>query len=133
MSTEANKAIARRIFDLFHEGGEAQVGEVIAEDFVHHSWPWASPGVAGLKELMAMVAEGFSDFEATIEDVIAEGDKVVMRISERGVHSGELFGMPATNKRFHYTAIHIVRIEDGKIAEHWREQDTAALMQQLGG
>ena len=55
-----------------------------------------------------MVVTGFSDFQATFEDVMAEGDRVVMRISERGVHSGELMGMPASGKSFYYTAIHIV-------------------------
>ena len=82
--------------------------------------------------MLAMVEAGLSDYQIVIEDVIAEGDKVVVRISEGGVHTGELLGIPATGKRFQGTGIHIVRLENGKIAEHWREQDTLGTMQQLG-
>lgn len=131
-SVEENKAVASRFFDLFQEEGATLITEIIADDFVHHSWPWVSAGVAGLKELMAMVATGFSEFQYTIEDVIAEGDKVVIRIYEEGVHTGDLVGISATGRRVHYTSIHIMRIENGKIVEHWREQDTMGLMQQLG-
>ena len=130
--SEENKAIARRFFDLFHDDGTTILNENVADNFVHHNWPWASPGVAGLREMMAMVDTSLSDFNSVIEDVIAEGDKVVMRISESGVHTGEMLGIPPTGKSFHSTAIHIIRIENGKIVEHWREQDTMGMMQQLG-
>lgn len=129
--SEENKAIARRFFDLFDDDG-ADLGEIMADNFVHHSWPLISPGIAGLKEMMAMVDTGFSDFNYAVEDVIAEGDKVVIRISESGVHTGELLGIPPTGKSFHNTGIHIMRIDNGKIVEHWREQDTMGVMQQLG-
>jgi predicted ester cyclase len=108
------------------------IGEIVAVDFVHHSWPWVSPGIKGLKELMTMVASGFSDLHYQIEDIVAEGDKVVLRVSESELHTGELLGIPVTGKRVNYTSIHILRIANGRIVEHWREQDTMSLMQQLG-
>ena len=132
MSLEENKTVACRFWDLFHGEGMNLVSELIADDFVHHSWPWVGPGIEGLKQLVASITAGFSEYYYNIEDVIAENDKVAVRISEGGVHSGELFGMPPTGKSFHMTAIHILRIENGKIVEHWREQDTMGMMQQLG-
>ncbi len=129
---EENKTIARRFFDLFHGDETRSLEAVVAEDFIHHSWPWASPGIAGAREMKAMVEAALSDYKIKVEDVIAEDDKVVLRISEGGVHTGDLLGTPATGKRFQITAIHILRIENGKIAEHWREQDTLGAMQQLG-
>lgn len=132
MSLETNKAVARRFFDLFHEGGEGLVDEIFTEDFVHHSVPWASPGIDGMKELMEIVATGFSDFQGIVEDVVAEGNRVVMRLCERGVHTGDFLGLPATGRSFQYSSIHIFRIENGRIAEHWNELDTAGLKRQLG-
>jgi predicted ester cyclase len=81
---------------------------------------------------VASLTTGFSDYYYRLEDVIAEDDKVAVRISEGGVHSGEIIGMPPTGRSFHITAIHILRIENGKIVEHWREQDSMGMMQQLG-
>jgi predicted ester cyclase len=124
MSIEDNKKLACRFWELFHDDGMQLVDEIISDDFVHHSWPWVGPGRDGLKDLVANLTSGFSEYHYDIEDVIAEGDKVVVRLSESGAHTGDLFGMPPTGNRFELTAIHILRIDNGKIVEHWREQDT---------
>ncbi len=130
--SEENKRVAARFFELFQQGAAAHVGEVVDPDFQHHNWPWASPGVAGLNELIAMVESGFTDYQFQIEDTITEGDKVVVRMSQSAVHSGELMGVPPTGKQVNYTGIHILRIANGKVVEHWREEDIVSLMQQLG-
>ncbi len=132
MSLEENKALACRFWDLFGGDGSVLISEIIADNFVHHSWPWVGPGLEGFKDLVENLTTGLSEYQYTIEDVIAEHDKVAVRLSESAKHTGELFGMPPTGRRFQLTAIHILRIEDGKIAEHWREQDTMGMMEQLG-
>ena len=68
----------------------------------------------------------------TIEDVIAEGDKVVVRLTSHGRHAGEFMGMPASGKEYDISEIHIFRIADGKVAEHWRDADMLGMMRQLG-
>lgn len=74
----------------------------------------------------------FPDFHATIEDMVAEGDKVVVRVTATGTHQGDFMGIPATGKPFKYQEIHIARIADGKMAEHWGVEDTLGMLQQLG-
>jgi predicted ester cyclase len=82
MSIEDNKKLAGRFWDLFHDDGMQLVDEIISDDFVHHSWPWVGPGIDGLRDLVANLTSGFSQYHYDIEDVIAEGDKVVVRLSE---------------------------------------------------
>jgi predicted ester cyclase len=82
--------------------------------------------------MVGMLASAFSDNEVTVDDQIAEGDKVVTRWSSKGTHSGEFFGIPATGKRVAGKGIGISRIVDGKIVEEWGESDMLGMMQQLG-
>ena len=132
MMSEQNKALAKEFFGLFRPGSRDNFDEIVHSNFQHNSWPWATPGAAGIRELIAMVDTGFTDFGFQIEDAIAEGDKVVFRVSESATHNGEMMGIPGTGKKISWTGIHIFRIEDGKIAEHWREQDMLGFMQQMG-
>jgi steroid delta-isomerase-like uncharacterized protein len=133
MTLEQNKEIAKRfIQEVFVQQDEAAADELAAPDFTPHSWGPVGPGVENLKQAQRRVAAGLSDARMTIEDVIAEGDKVAVRLTSHGRHSGEFMGMPASGQEYTITEIHIFRIADGKVAEHWREADMLGLMQQLG-
>ena len=134
MSTEANKAVVRRFIEEASGGNLAVVDELVAPGFVFHN-P-ADPGVGsgpdGMRRWLAGNREAFPDFRFTIEDQIAEGTKVVTRLTGRGTHQGEAFGAPATGKPVTITAIFIDEVADGKLVGHWDEADILGVMQQLG-
>ena len=135
MSTEENKALVRRQAELFQEfwrtGNAAVLDEVIAPDFVNHT-PGIPPDLAGMKAAMPMFRTAFPDLTIQAEDLVAEGDKVVLRITNRGTHQGELMGIPPTGRPILISEIHIYRIADGKIVERWGVWDQLGMMQQLG-
>ena len=81
---------------------------------------------------VAVIAAAFPYLHVNVEDIVAEGDKAVARITFKGTHKGELMGTPATGKKVTWSAIDIIRMVDGKAVEHWGEQDMLGLMQQLG-
>ena len=85
-----------------------------------------------VKQIFAALRAGFPDFQTTIEDLIAEGDKVAGRISWQGTHKGELMGIPPTGKHVKVTEMQIYRMTNGKIVERWVESDVLGMMQQLG-
>src|SRR5205823_14624824 len=89
-------------------------------------------GIEGSKQFIAMYLTAFPDVHFTVEDIIAEGDKVVTRLTVRGTQQGAFMGIPATGKQTTSTGIDINRIVDGKSVEHWLEMDTLGLLQQLG-
>ncbi|HET6820331.1 MAG TPA: ester cyclase [Candidatus Limnocylindria bacterium] len=133
MSIEQNKDIARRfIQEVFVNVDPSAVDELATEDFTPHSWGEMPPGRDSLKAAQQRVMQGLSDASMTVEDVIAEGDKVVVRLTSHGRHDGEFMGMPASGKEYSISEIHIFRIADGKVAEHWRDADMLGMMQQLG-
>ena len=131
----ANKALARRLVEEAFTAGHLEVvDELIARDYVGHdpSLPEDARGPAGVRELIAGYRAAFPDIRVTVEDQIAEGDRVVTRWAATGTHQGELLGMPATGKQGTVTGITIDRIADGKIVESWDNWDTLGLMQPLG-
>ena len=89
-------------------------------------------GIEGVKAYIRMFHDAFPDIRATVEDVISEGDKVVARVTVRGTHEGELMGVAASGKSVQFESIDIVRVQDGKAAEHWGVTDAMTLMQQIG-
>jgi steroid delta-isomerase-like uncharacterized protein len=135
MSTEPNKTLVRQIpEEMFNKGNLAIADELFAPNFSQHvqfppGWP---TGVASVKQIVTMLRTAFPDFQYTIEDEIAEGDKVVMRLSARGTQLAPFMGIPATGKQATWTEIHIARIAEGKVAEHWANRDQLGLLQQLG-
>ncbi|AKB12772.1 hypothetical protein MSTHC_2292 [Methanosarcina thermophila CHTI-55] len=92
----------------------------------------APAGIEGIKEVITTCRSAFEHLNVTIEDMVAEGDKVVARFTARGIHSGDFMNLPATGKPITITGIEIFRIKDGKIAELWGEVNLLGLMQQLG-
>jgi steroid delta-isomerase-like uncharacterized protein len=131
MSTEENKALARRSWESVDD--PETLDEVYAPDVVWHNPDQEVQGIEEAKQFIGMIKSAFPDMNTTVEDVIAEGDKVVTRITMRGTHQGETeeFG-PATGRQVEESGITIQRIEGGKIVEEWNSYDNLSLMQQLG-
>ena len=135
MAAEQNKAlIVRFVEELFNRGNMGIVGEIFAPDFIEREQ--LPPGIPndreGVKVLTTMLRSAFPDFKATIDDILAEGDKVVIRMTWSGTQKGEFMGVPATDKRVSFGVIDIIRITNGKLVEHWGQMDSMSLMQQLG-
>lgn len=133
MSAEENKAIVRRTWeDLFNKGNLATADELIAASFTNHAAPGAPPGPISFKQLVTMYRAAFPDVQFIIEDLLCDGDKVVIRNTFRGTHRGSFMGIAPTGRSIAQEQIHIVRVADGKIAEHWAVRDDLSLMRQLG-
>lgn len=134
MSAEDNKVIVRTYVEMIWNQQQVdRVGELVAADFVDHgALPGQAPGLAGAQQKWAMYLVGIPDLRVTIEDLVAEGDKVAARRSYKGTHRGELLGIPPTGKPVQIGGISIFRLAGGKIVEHWEQIDGLALMQQLG-
>jgi steroid delta-isomerase-like uncharacterized protein len=133
--TEANKAITRRsVEEIFNEGRLEVADELYAPDFVGYdpALPEPMKGPEGIKQQAAGYRAASSDLRVTIDDEIAEGERVVTRWTARGTHDGELFGIPATGKQTTVTGMTIDRVVDGRIVESWNNWDTFGLLQQLG-
>ena len=134
MTMEDNKASARRFVDeVINRGNLALIDELTGPNFVDHSAaPGVPPTIEGAKAFFAMLRSAFPDLHVTIDDQIAEGDKVVQRSTTRGTMKGEFAGMPASGKEATWETIHIIRFADGKTVEHWSVQDQLGMLQQLG-
>ena len=118
----------------FFQGGDINgLDEVCAQDFVHHGPVMMPPDLAGLKQIAPAFRSAFPDIELTIENLLAEGDRVVDLVTVRGTHLGEFNGIPPSGKRIEMQEIHIARVVDGKIVERWTQFDVFGLLQQIGG
>jgi steroid delta-isomerase-like uncharacterized protein len=133
MSIEANKALVRRfIEEIFVNGNVLAADELAAADFTPRSWPSVSPGLENLKQAVVRVSASLSDVRMTIEDMIAEDDRVAVRLTAHARPTGNFMGIPATGKAYTMSEIHIFRVATGKVAEHWLQADYLGMMQQLG-
>jgi steroid delta-isomerase-like uncharacterized protein len=135
MSTEQNKALVHRLIEeVFNRGNISLVDELMAPDFVEHEElpPGIPPGREAPKQMTTIFRSAFPDFKATIDDIVAEGDKVVIRQTWSGTHKGEFMGIPPTGKSVSFGVIDIIRIAGGKFVEHWGQMDSMGMMQQLG-
>ena len=122
MPTTEHKRLIQRLFNEgFNDGKLAVVDELFHPDFVDRSTPDQLPGIQGVKDYILMVRTGFPDIFITIDDLIAEGDRVVVRTTWRGTHLGEYEGMMPTGKRVTRTMIQIFRIVNGRLYEEWVE------------
>jgi Predicted ester cyclase len=131
MTIEENKALVRRfVTEVFERGHLEAVEELVADDFVGHTWGNADK--IGLQQAMERVAKGLADAVFTIEDLIAEDDRVVVRVTASARQVGEFMGMPPSGRSYTIGEIHIFRVRDGKIVEHWHQYDLPAMMRQLG-
>ena len=134
--SEQNKALARRALEeVWNQGKLAVVDELTASNAISHdpNVPGGKfTGVEGAKQYVQVYRAAFPDVHITIDDQIAEGDKVVTRWTAIGTHKGGLMGVPPTNKRATVTGIAIDRYQGGKVVESWTSYDMLGLLQQLG-
>jgi predicted ester cyclase len=122
MSIEDNRALVRHWYEeVFNKKNVAAIDEFIAPNQIERA-----------KQTITMYLSAFPDLHITVEDMIAEGDKIVARLTMRGTHQGAFLGIPPTGKQVTGTAIDINRITGGKSVEHWNNSDTLGLLQQLG-
>jgi len=130
---EASKAIVQSFLDQLSQGDTTKVDSLVAETFVEHQMlPGMVPGRAGLKAMIASFHTSFPDLKNTVHDMSVDGDKVWMYSNMSGTMKGEFMGMKPTGKSFDVEAFDLVRIENGKMAEHWGTLDAMAMMDQLG-
>jgi steroid delta-isomerase-like uncharacterized protein len=132
----SNKATVRRFHDAMTGGAErvAQtIDEVVAPDVLFHApVPTGATGAQALKQVMTILYRAYPDLHVAVEDLIAEGDKVVGRNTVTGTHQGEYLGLPPTGRSVAYNEIFIFRFADGRIAEIWGVVDVLAQLKQLG-
>ncbi|MBF6465605.1 ester cyclase [Nocardia beijingensis] len=134
MSLEANKALVRRFYVEIDAGNLDAMDDLVAEDYIDHSpppFPGLAPGREGLKQAFRMFWDA-TPGRHVIEDQLAEGDRVVTRLTAYGRHTGDLPGIPATGNELKTTGTAIHRIADGKITEKWSDKDVLGFLQQLG-
>jgi predicted ester cyclase len=133
MSIEEHKNIVRRYQEIYNSNELDRLTEVVSEDLLTPNiLPGIPHGLEGAKTAHRIMLAGFPDYQTIIEDMLAEGNKVAARIRMTGTHTGEFMGVPPTGRQISYTGIYIARIANGKIVEHWGEEDGVSLLQQLG-
>ena len=131
--SDANKEISLRLVEGFGQGRAEVIDELVADDIVDHGAFEGMPaGREGVKALFGAIHGAFSDLEITVNRAVADGDLVVVHVTNSATMTGDFAGMPATGKHATWEAIHIDRISDGKVAEHWVVQDQLGMLQQLG-
>jgi steroid delta-isomerase-like uncharacterized protein len=133
MSTEQNKALIQQYMELMNQHNlDAAFANLSPHVIAHNTPPGTPEGIEGVKQFFTMLYDAFPDLQAVLEDIIAEGDRVVIRFTVRGTHTTEFMGASPTGKQVAWGVITIHRIADGKIAEVWNESDMMGMMQQLG-
>jgi len=134
MSIEENKALLRReIEEGWNKGNLMIVEEIYADNFIDHSpFPGTTPDREGIKQFIKIIHDAFPDIKLTIEDLIAESDKLVERVKATGTNKGEFMGITPTDKQITVPVITINRFAGDKIVERWSISDQLAMMQQLG-
>lgn len=133
MSIEENKAIVRRYQEIYNSNNLDALADVVSEELITPKiMPGIPSGFEGAKAAHQIMLAGFPDYQTVIDELIAEGDQVVARITMHGTHTGSFMGIPATGRYVEFTGIYIARIANGKIVEHWSEEDGVGLLAQLG-
>ena len=134
MSTQENKAITLRFFEeVINKKNIAALEEYVTDNFLDHGAPpGTATGPEGVRQMLVDAFRAFPDLSYTNEDIIAEGDMVMSRGTSRGTHLGDFQGIPASGKHVAFGEFHLIRMEDGKLAEVRELVDALALFQQLG-
>jgi len=129
MSLEENKAKVRKVIEAINEQNLDLLDSITAPDYLDHTHQL---NLGGVKRFMNMIFEAFPDWHETIEDIIAEGDKVWVRAKATGTHTGEYRGLAPTGKKVTGMGVNIYRIVNGKFIEGWAVEDWLDFLQQLG-
>ena len=131
--SEENKALVRRYVDeVINQDNMAVIDEIFDTTYVNHTPAGDSYGPEGMKAFVSRVRTNLRHLQASVEDLIVEGDKVVVRLTLRGTYTGEVMGIVSTGKQVTVPEIRIYRIANGRIAERWYVADRLGLWQQLG-
>jgi steroid delta-isomerase-like uncharacterized protein len=132
MSTQDNKTLVRRWYEDFNQRNLTIVDELFTPDYVYHNPPTTLHGPEEFKQFLSLYLTAFPDARFTVEDDLAEGDRVASRATLRGTHQGEFMGIPPTGKPVTVTGIAIDRIVGGKFVEGWLNFAALGMLQQLG-
>ena len=123
--------LARRYVEALFDPAEP-VDEVVAPRVVLHAWPWVGPGATGLSQAREALARTWGRQVVYVHQTLQAGDHVVLRVTEHGIHAGYWQGIEPTGQEVAARAIHIVRVIDARVVEHWRESDDLARLRQIG-
>jgi C-1 hydroxylase len=129
LSFEKNKALFRGFIDAYNARKLDLVDDFVSPNYIDHE---KNIGREGLKQLISMGVNAFPDWLETVEDIIAEGDKVWVRLTYTGTHKGEFMGLAPTGKKIESKAVDIYRVVDGKLAEYWNVTDNLNIFKQVG-
>jgi predicted ester cyclase len=133
MGTDLKTKLERIPLEILNQGRYELIDEIYAPDFVeHYEQPGVPPTREGFKQFAMAYRAAFPDLHYTVEDAIEAGDKIVHRLSASGTMKGDFLGMPATGRRATWSEIHIGRVADGRLVEHWGLVDQLGLFVQLG-
>lgn len=132
MSLKENKAIIRRLIEAINKRNLTSIDDLIASDFFYHAQTHQIRGLAVIKQVITDEVKGFPDLHVTIKDIIAEGDKVWVRLEQTGTHTGEFRGLAPIGKKIKYATVAIWRIANGKIVEGWGVYDFLDYYKELG-
>ena len=135
MATEANKALVQQFLEeVINRGNLAAIDDFLAPDYVEHdALPPGLPATrAGFAQAFALFHRAFPDLRVTVDDALAEDDRVMVRQTFQGTHQGEFAGIAPTGRAVSFVGIDVVRIRDGRFAEHWSVLDNQGLLEQLG-
>jgi steroid delta-isomerase-like uncharacterized protein len=132
---EANSALVRRFIEDFWAGGDlSRVEEFLSPEYVEHNLlPGQAPGLEGYKRRFLTLRAALPDVRITIDDLLAESDRVMARVTIEGTHLGRFLGQPASGRIVRMAAINIYRILDGRIVERWGVQDLYGLLRRMTG
>jgi steroid delta-isomerase-like uncharacterized protein len=132
MSVDRNKETARRLYELLNTGQVEAIGDLVSADYVEHDpLPGQGVGREGVLDRFSMITSALAP-QFTVEDMVAERDRVVVRWTNAGTHVGEFAGIPPTGRTFTISGFDLYRVADGKLCEHWHVIDQLAMLGQLG-
>jgi steroid delta-isomerase-like uncharacterized protein len=134
VSEQSNMQVVRRFFEVGPSKGDLKAADALLtpEFSLHTPLPTPGPGIEAMNNVIITCRAAFHGLHVTIDDMMADGDRVTCRFTARGIHQGAFMGLPPTGKKIEMTGIEIFRLRDGKIAELWGEANLMGLMQQLG-
>ena len=123
-----HRRLVERYVEAYVSGDTSQLAEIVAADFVDHSFPHHSGGVEGVGRAIAVIQAGLAEITCTIEQCVSQADWVAFRVLIAGTHVGEFLGKPPTGNRLVWAAADFVRVRDGKFSELWSVHDSAAML-----
>ena len=128
---DTTRALARRFVEALFDPDEL-IDDIVAPQVVLHAWPWVSPGTKGLSQARHALSRAWADQVLDVHETLQADDRVILRVTERGVHVGTWNGVEPTGTTVATSAIHIVRVVDSTVVEHWRETDDLTRLRQIG-